>query len=267
MLLENRHAVIYGAGGAIGGAAARTFAREGANVHLAGRTPETLRAVAEEIAAAGGTAETAQVDAMDEEAVAAHIDKIVSRTGRIDITFNAIGMNVGDQGVPLVELSAEAYATPIRTYTHTHFVTARSAARHMIARGSGVILTLSTPMARAPAALTGSFGIAFAAVENLSRQLAVELGPHGIRVVCIRPDGIPETAATLGSHTREVWARAADRLDLPFEQLLEMVSSGSLLGRALTVDEVANVAVFLASDRASAVTGTVANVSCGSVID
>jgi 3-oxoacyl-[acyl-carrier protein] reductase len=267
MLLEGKNAVIYGGGGAIGGAVARAFAREGAKVFLAGRTLATLDKVATEITAAGGQAETARVDALDEQAVATHADTVAKQAGSIDVSLNAIGFDNGDQGIPLVELSADEYGLPITSYTRTHFVTAKAAARHMMKQRSGAILPLSVPMARMPAPSAGSFGIAFAAVECLARQLAAELGPLGIRVVCLRPDGIPETAARLGSHTRQVWGRAAERLGITLEQLLDMVSAGGVLQRPLTVDQVADVAAFMASDRASGMTATVANITGGAVVD
>jgi 3-oxoacyl-[acyl-carrier protein] reductase len=90
VLLENRNAVIYGAGGSIGGAVARAFAREGAQVFLAGRTEATLEAVADDIRAAGRQAETAVVDALEEEAVDRHADAVVAAAGSLDISFNLI---------------------------------------------------------------------------------------------------------------------------------------------------------------------------------
>src|SRR5262245_5247928 len=113
MLLEHKNAVIYGAGGAIGGAVARAFAREGARVFLTGRTLAAIDAVAEEISAAGGVAETAGVDALDERAVEAHADAVARRAGRLDVSFNAIGLpQAGLQGVPLVELPPESFSLP-----------------------------------------------------------------------------------------------------------------------------------------------------------
>ena len=90
VLLENKNAVIYGGGGSIGGAVARAFAREGARVFLAGRTPATLEGVAEDIRSAGGAAETAEVDALDENAVDEHADAVAAEAGGIDISFNVI---------------------------------------------------------------------------------------------------------------------------------------------------------------------------------
>jgi 3-oxoacyl-[acyl-carrier protein] reductase len=205
MLLAGKNAVIHGAGGAIGGAVARAFAREGATVFLAGRTPAKLDAVANQVASTGGVAQTAQVDALDEEAVERHAEAVAEQAGSLDVSFNAVGLNNGEQGIPLVELPADDYLAPITGYARTHFLTAKAAARHMMRQGSGVIMPLSVPMARMPAASSGSFGMAGAAVESFTRQLAAELGPYGIRVVCLRPTGMPETAARLGSHTREVW--------------------------------------------------------------
>jgi enoyl-[acyl-carrier-protein] reductase (NADH) len=139
MLLENTNALVYGAGGKIGAAVARAFAREGANAFLAGRTLTTLEAVAAEISIAGGTAETAEVDALDEQAVEEHASSVAGRAGSIDVSFNAISL--GDvQGTPLLEMPLEDSSRPIMVGTTTHLLTARAAARHMLERGSAVIL-------------------------------------------------------------------------------------------------------------------------------
>lgn len=176
MLLQGKNAVIHGGGGAIGAAVARAFAREEANVFLAGRTLAKLDQVADDISAAGGWAETAEVDALDEKAVDDHADAVAAEAGRIDITLNAVGI-LHAQGTPFAELSFEDYAHPITAYTRTNFLTAKAAARHMATHGSGVILTLSTPGSR----LTGQGflgnGVASAAIEAFSRILAGELGP------------------------------------------------------------------------------------------
>ena len=128
-------------------------------------------------------------------------------------------------------------------------------------------MPLSVPMARVPAASSGSFGMAGAAVESFTRQLAAELGPHGIRVVCLRPTGIPETAARRGGRPRGPRPRGCASRGVPLEQLLDTIGSGGLLQHPLTVDEVANVAAFMASDRSSGMTATVANVTLGGVVD
>src|ERR687898_718834 len=123
-LLENQNAVIYGGGGAIGGAVARAFAREGANVFLAGRTLESLEEVAEQIRSAGGVAQTAQVDALDERAIDKHADAVAASAGGIDISFNLISH--GDvHGTPMADMDLEDYARPVVTAVRSQFLTWR----------------------------------------------------------------------------------------------------------------------------------------------
>lgn len=265
-LLEHKNAVIHGAGGTIGGAIARAFARQGAQVFLAGRTLAKVDAVAREITAAGGAAQAAQVDALDERAVDAHSDGVATRAGGIDVAVNAVGI-VHVQGVTFPELSLEDYAQPITAYTRANFITARAAARYMVAAGRGVILTLSTPGSRMAGTGFLGYGVTCAAVEAFTRLLAAELGPSGVRVNCLRPHAIPEAAAK-GSHSREVFGRAAARAGVTVEEMLAQAAAGStLLKRLPTLDEVANAAAFLASDQASAMTAAIANLSCGALAD
>jgi NAD(P)-dependent dehydrogenase (short-subunit alcohol dehydrogenase family) len=253
MLLENKTAVIYGAGGAIGAAVARTFAREGARVFLTGRDVAKLDAVAAEIAA-----ETAQVDALDPQAVEEHLATV----GRVDISFNAIGPGPTPERAPLTELSAEAFARPIAFYTGSNFITATAAARRMSGHGAGVIVTLTAVPGRAPARLLGGTAPAWAAVEAFSRSLALEVGPAGIRVVCLRAHAIPETPLIEANFATA--AAASGVAAAEFQALLEQ---GTLLKRLPTLAEVADTAAFLASDRAGAMTATVANLSAGSITD
>jgi NAD(P)-dependent dehydrogenase (short-subunit alcohol dehydrogenase family) len=263
MLLENKKALIYGAGGAIGGAVARNFAREGAKVFLAGRTLAPVKAIADEISAAGGAAEAAQVDALDERSVEEHVAAVAETAGGIDISFNAIGIpQDGIQGTPLVDLAPERFSLPVTSYATSHFLTAGAAARRMIESGSGVILTLTATPARMAAPLVGGMAAAWGAVEALSRTLAAELSPHGIRVVCLRPDAIPETATI-----DEVFALHAKAIGIEREDFRAMMEGVTLRRKLPTLAEVANVAAFVASDRASAMTGTVANLSGGSIVD
>jgi NAD(P)-dependent dehydrogenase (short-subunit alcohol dehydrogenase family) len=149
MLLQNKNAVIYGGGGAIGGAVARAFSREGANVFLAGRTLAKLDQVTREISAAGGMVEAAEVDALDEKAIDKHADAVAAKAGGIDIALNAVGI-LHVQGTPFAELSFQDYTHPITAYTRTNVLTVKAVARHMVKRGAGVILTLSTPGSRMP---------------------------------------------------------------------------------------------------------------------
>jgi NAD(P)-dependent dehydrogenase (short-subunit alcohol dehydrogenase family) len=261
-MLEDKNAVIYAAGGAIGGAVARAFAREGARVFLTGRNVAKVDAVAKEIVAAGGAAEAAQVDALDEKAVEEHLKTVVERAGSVDISFNAIGPGPNPDRIPLAELAAAAFARPIAFYTSSNFITATAAARHMSGQGSGVILTLTAVPGRMPARLVGGAAAAWGAVEAFSRSLALEVGPAGIRVVCLRAHAIPETPLI-----EENFATASSAAGVTPAQFQAVVEQGTLLGRLPTLAEVADTAAFLASDRAGAMTATVANLSAGSITD
>src|SRR5262245_18986204 len=188
MLLKDKVAVIYGAGGGSGGAVVRAIASEGAKVFLTGHKLAPVEAVAQEIVAAGGSAEGAEVDALDEQAVHTHLQAVIGKAGRVDISFNAIGIpNAGILGVPLTELQVEQFSLPIISYTTSYFLTARLAARRMLANKSGVIMTVTATHSREGIPLVGGYGPAQAAKEALTRDLSAELAPHGIRVVGLRP--------------------------------------------------------------------------------
>jgi 3-oxoacyl-[acyl-carrier protein] reductase len=256
MMLNGKIAVVYGAGGRIGGAVARGFAAEGATVFLVGRTLAKLQQVAAEIAAAGGTAELAQVDALDPGAVERHLDEVIARAGGVDISFNAVWIRGELQGTPLREMKLEDFTTPLVTAATTHFLTATAAARRMVQRGAGVVLTLSSSASGLSGRdrvyhKTGGFGVACAAIEELTRSLAGELGPFGVRVVCLRPDAIPET-----------WS--VEHQTGPVRAYMDQ---GTVLGRLPTLRQVADAAVFAASDRAGALTGAIVNLTCGSLMD
>src|ERR687890_101984 len=258
VLLENKSAIIYGGGGLIGGAVARAFAREGAKVFLAGRTLATLDQVAEDIRSAGGVAETAQVDALDEHDVDGYVEAVAASAGSIDVSFNLISYE-DVQGTPLAQMSLEDFERPIMNAVRTQFLTSRAAARHMIEQGSGVILTFGGAGGRDPIrdyasggfqVYLGGFQVALGAIDVLRRQLAVELGPHGIRVVTLQSGGVPET-------TREDWREA----------ITQSFVDTSMLKRAETLDDVGNVAAFAASDLARTMTATSLNITCGRVAD
>ena len=259
MLLKNKNAIIYGAGGSIGGAVARAFAREGATVFLAGRTLDTLNKIAKEISAAGGSAETARVDAFDEQAVEEHAAAVAAKAGSIDISFNAIDIKGSTQGTPLIELSPDDISLPIKNRVATNFLTARSAARQMIPKRAGVILMITATPARMAFPMTGSFGVEGAAIEGLCRSLASELSPQGIRVICLRSAGSPESFP----ETTESGAPLGKKR----EEVAKMIADGTLLKRAPTLAEVGSVAALMASDYASPMTATVANMTCGAIVD
>lgn len=254
-------AVIYGAAGAIGSTVARAFAREGAHVELAGRTLEKVQVLAAEITAAGGSAGSASVDALDRESVEKHLEAVVAARGRLDLSFNLISVP-GTQGESLASMSPASFAEPIEYGVRTHFLTATAAARHMAKHRAGVVLALTAQVARKPYVGSGGFGVACAAIEGLCRQLAVDLGGDGIRVVALRSSGSPDApgvSAAISEH-----ARLAGVSREVFEA---RIAEKTMLRRMPRMAEIANAAVLVASDRASAITAAVTNVTCGEIAD
>ena len=263
MMLKDKVAVVYGAGGGIGGAVARAFASEGAQVFLTGRNLPPVEAVAKDITAAGGSAEAAEVDALNEQAVDEHLQSVVNTAGRIDISFHAVGIpNAGIVGVPLVELDVEQFALPITTQARSYFLTARLAGRRMVPNRSGVIMTVTALHSREGIPLVGGYGPAQAAKEALTRDLSAELAPHGIRVVGLRPQAMPETRTI-----RDGFEPRAKATGMTWEQFQEMLASRTHPRRLMTLEEMANTAVFMASDKASGMTGTTVNLTMGRLDD
>ena len=252
MLLEGKNVVIYGGGASIGGTVARAFAREGAKVHLAGRTLATLDAVVEEIRSARGVAETAQVDAIDEQAVDEHADAVAARAGGIDVSFNLIS-HPSVHGTPLAEMAVEDFTQEVMTAVRTTFLTARAAARHMIRQRSGVILIFGGDGDPIRNYYIGGTQVAFSALEAMRRQLACELGPHGVRVVTLRTGGLPES----------IPESVPGRKGIIEKHNVEP----TMLGQAATLEDVGNAAAFAATDRARTMTAATVNISCGALVD
>jgi 3-oxoacyl-[acyl-carrier protein] reductase len=238
-LLDGKHAVIYGAG-VIGSAVARAFAREGAKVHLAGRNLETLQPLAEEIGA-----DTTVVDVTDAASVEAFADSL----DRIDISFNLVGAD-DVQGTPLAEMDVEDFMQPISKLVRSQFLTAKAAARKMT--DGGVILFFGGSGDPLRDYSIGGFQIALEAVEALRKQLASELGKQGIRTVSIRTGGI------------------IDSIPPDFEgaeSLVEGLEAMTLTGRGARLEDLGDVAAFVASDKARTMTAATVNVSAGALID
>ncbi|CAI3805122.1 SDR family NAD(P)-dependent oxidoreductase [Pseudarthrobacter sp. MM222] len=248
-LLHGKVAVIYGAGGAIGGAVARAFAAEGAFVYLAGRTESRLQKVAQQILEDGGLAETAVVDALNEEQVEEFVARAARKSRRIDISFNVISF--GDIQQPLMEIDVEDFTQPVTLATRTHFLTTRAAAAHMIKQRSGVVLMFGGSGPQTLPGL-GGFKVALDAMEGLRRQWAIELGTYGIRVVTMVTGGIIETIP---------W-QAEGR-----EEILADIAKAAHLNRTATLADVGNVACFIASDKAGAITDATVNISAGAIVD
>jgi NAD(P)-dependent dehydrogenase (short-subunit alcohol dehydrogenase family) len=263
MMLKDKVAVIYGAGGAIGSAVARAFASEGADLFLTGRHLAPVESVAKEVVTAGGSAEAAEVDALDEQAVDKHLQSVTDKAGRVDISFNAVGIpNAKILGVPLIELDVEQFSLPITTLVTSYLLTARLAARHMVPNRSGVIMTVTATHSRTGIPLVGGYGPAQAAKEALTRDLSAELAPQGIRVVGLRPYAMPETPTI-----KDAFEPRAKASGMTWEQWQEMLASTTHPRRLMTLEEMANMAAFIASDKASGMTGTTVNLTMGRLDD
>jgi 3-oxoacyl-[acyl-carrier protein] reductase len=237
-MLENKNAVVYGAGGSLGATVAKTLASAGARVFLTGRSSESLQIVAGEIQASGGWAEVAVVDAYDQNAIESHVGQVASAYGSIDISFNAVGLDVL-QNVPLIDMQPDEYLVPVENFLRTRFLTATAAGRLMKDQGSGVILFLTATPGGIGYPYTGGFAAACTVVENLSTNLAAELGIYGIRVVTIRSGGSPDS------------------------RVFQEAVHDTMLKRQPLMQEIANVALFLSSYMASAITGVTVDVTAG----
>jgi NAD(P)-dependent dehydrogenase (short-subunit alcohol dehydrogenase family) len=258
-LLKGKNAIVYGAGGGIGRGVARTFAREGARVFLAGRTRASLEAVARDITRTGGQADVAVVDTLDEEQVAEHARKVADLVESLDVSFNLVSR--GDvQGIPLVDMTLADFLQPITAGVTTNFITARAAARHMAGQGSGVILSLTSGSSRGTHPMMGGTGPADAATETFMRYLAAEVGRHGVRVIGLWTAGVPETFGLDDDTNTSRKASGMTAADIE-----RMLGPMTMLGHAPRLAQVAETAAFLASDRAGGITGTTVNVTCGLV--
>ena len=263
-MLQDKRAVVFGGGGSIGAAVAQELASEGAEVFLAGRSSTSVEVVAKQIRAEGGQAHAEVVDALDVAAVDDYLDAVVQQAGTIDIEFNATGPRISEygHGKPAVELSVEEFMTAFGTVVRSQFTTARAAARQMLEQASGVIIFLTASPARLPVPGASGIGAAYGAVENVMRTMAMELGPAGVRVVCLRTHGNPDTRSI-----RDATEVRAKMLNITVDQALARLAEVTMLKVSPHTVDTAIAAVFLASDRARMLTGTVLNSSAGAVTD
>src|SRR5262245_14298815 len=247
-VLHGQRALVLGAGGSIGAAVAKEFAAEGAEVFISARNGASLEDVTRHIVAAGGRAHHAVVDALDENAVTNYVDSVVAEAGGIDIEFNAIGPRPTEygNGKHAVELTVHEYMVPLETIVKPRFITARIAARQMIKQRSGVIIGLTGSPARGHVAGGTAIGTAFGALETFLENLAFELGPHGVRVVCLR------TTANTDSNAIRGTARA---MNVPEDQMFAMLANLNFLKAPAKVADTAKAAALIASDRFRLLTG------------
>lgn len=252
-MLQNKNAVIYGAGGSLGGAVAKAFAAAGARVFLTGRNIASVQKVADEIIALGGLAEAAQVDAFDEHNINSHLDAVIQQAGIINVSFNLAGIDV-KQGVPLVSLTMGEFILPVTQTLQTRFLTAKAAGNAMMKQRSGVILSLTATPGGIGYPFTAGFAVACTAVECFSANLAAELGVYGVRVVNIRSGGSPDS---------KVFKDALETIPDEMGGVLNQMENDSMLKQLPLMSDIANTAVFLASDMAGKITGCTIDVTSG----
>jgi 3-oxoacyl-[acyl-carrier protein] reductase len=253
MKLKNKNAIIYGAGGSLGSTIALALAREGARIFLTGRSLTSVAKVKDQIIKDGGSAEAAAIDALNEQSVATHISDVVSRYGTVDISFNLIGFEV-KQAIPLIDLSLKDFVDPVSTAMTTHFLTATAAARIMIQQRSGVILSLSSTPGGIGYPLVGAWGLICNAIESFSRNLAVETGVYGVRVVSIRSAGSPDSRVfTEAIENHGEWAK----------QFIKKLEEDTMLKQLPLMKDIANAAIFLSSDMADKITGITLDITAG----
>jgi NAD(P)-dependent dehydrogenase (short-subunit alcohol dehydrogenase family) len=257
-VLKDKVAIIYG-GGPIGSTIAKAFAREGATIFLAARSLVNIKKLADEINQHGGKASVTKVDVHDKESVEKFVDAVVAKTGRVDISFCATNISGGgEQGAALSEISYEDFSLPILHYMQAQFFTTNAAAKQMVKQGSGVIMMITAIASQIPAPYTAGFGPAWAAMEAHLRTLAAELGPYGIRTVCLHSAGSPESMESI--------QRTFTKNPAAEKRINEWkFVNRNLLNKWPTLEQVGDMAAFMASDKAGATTGTSVSLTGGMV--
>ncbi len=263
-ILQGKRALVFGAGGSVGAAVAKAFATEGAEVFLSGRSKTNVEEVAHAIRDGGGISHPAQVDALDSAAVKGYVDRIVGQTGGIDIEFNAVGPRASEygNGKHAIDLSVDEFMVPVATILKSQFITARAAGQHMVKRRSGVILFLTGSPARGHVEGATAIGTAFGAIETLMENLAVEVSPAGVRVVCLRTTA--NTDSRTIQDTMDVLGR---QMNLPRDAVVARMAALNLLKAPADTSDTARAAALIVSDRFRLLTGTVVNSTAGAALD
>ncbi|WP_225847741.1 SDR family NAD(P)-dependent oxidoreductase [Streptomyces sp. HPF1205] len=245
--LRDRSVLVTGGSRGIGAATARAFAEQGARVCVLGRDAEALESVVSEITLAGGTAMCALADVSDAAALARVHQEVVHEFGPVDV----LAAFAGGQGlaVPTQDLAEERWHEVLDCNLTSAFLTVRTVLPGMLERGSGAIVTMSSTAGRQPEQVNLAYAVANAGLVMLTRHLATEIGPRGVRVNCIAPTTVL---------TEKV------RKHMP-PDIRNRVAASHPLRRLATPEDVARTALFLASDASSYLTGLTLDVTGGRV--
>jgi NAD(P)-dependent dehydrogenase (short-subunit alcohol dehydrogenase family) len=249
--LAGRVALITGAGQGIGQAIAYAFAENGAEIAVNDINSEGGEQTASEIRQRGGRARFFKGDVGDTGSVNHMVAAVISEMGTIDILVNNAGVNLGKERRPVHEFLDADWHWIIRVDLDGVFYCSRAVSKEMVKHRKGVIVNISSVMGIVPIRLQSAFAAAKAGMQHFTRSHALEMGQYGIRVNAIAPGSI------LTEGTKQLFYNPASR------QLAESLLSHVPLGRPGTTDEIAKAALYLASDDASYVTGTVLTVDGG----
>ena len=259
--LKDKTAVVFAASGEIAGAVAQSFSRHGAKVYVTARNLEAANMLADQITANGGYAEAAKVDALNEAEIDDFLKKVVADNGKLDIVFNGIGASYSEMGGRPSTTAATfgQFMAPIEKICGSQFLTSRVAAKYMIeTRSEGTILLLTAALSRSKLSNVAGITAASAAIEGLTRVMATEWGPDGIKVICICPGALMETKRISG------WIEAAaQQYGIPTEQMVAQYKAFDLLKTSPTLKQVGETAAFLASETGVAFNSHIVDVDCG----
>jgi NAD(P)-dependent dehydrogenase (short-subunit alcohol dehydrogenase family) len=244
--VTNKVALITGALTGIGRGTALAFAREGAKVVISGRRAEAGEGLLDELHKLGAEAEFVLTDVRKEDDVKNLVDRAVSRFGRLDIAVNNAG--TADGSGPIAAQTAESYAAIFDTNVLGVLLCLKHEFRVMLPQKSGSIINISSTFGRRGAANTSVYCASKHAVEGLSKVASIEAAAAGVRVNVVAPGPIDTQALDKFTKTAEVKAK---------------VAAANPLGRIGTVDEVAELIVFVSSDRAPFINGTTLGIDGG----
>jgi 3-oxoacyl-[acyl-carrier protein] reductase len=265
MLLAEKNVVIFGGSGAVGSAIAAACLAEGAHLWLGGRNEGRLAATAHRLGAASGRVSTFVTDTRDAESVTAAVNRIAARIRGIDVSVDATSI-LHDQGSEIVSLDLPNFMVPVQGVLASLFNTSKAVIPHMGKDRQGLILTLSTPAGRMAAAGHLGNSVASAGVEAFTRVLAAELGPRNIRALCLCPHALADAPAA-GSFTAQLFEPKARAMGLSVEDWLGAAAGTTMLKRLPVLQDVAEMATFLMSDKARAMTGAYVNLTSGMIAD
>ncbi len=259
MSLEGKVAIVTGGGKGIGRAISLAFARQGADVVVAARTESALKEVATAIEAIGRKSLALVTDLSDAEQSLVMVDRTLEKFGKIDVLVNNSGVEGPTANV--ADMDLEAWNQVLAVNLTGAMLCAKHVLKNMIPRQSGVIINISSGMGRRGVALRSPYSASKWGIIGFTQSLAWEVGRHGIRVNCIVP-GPAE-----GDRIERVLKKRSKILGITLEELMESFKARSPLNRLVKPEEVAALAVFLASEESSGMTGQAINCSAGIYMD